>query len=285
MDRINSLLESDDKTKKIAVEILAGIVICAIIYIIILIIKAIIDKSTNASNDAPVIFSGLVNAKKVRVAVQNPNEDESVTLHRSINEQGIEYTYSVWLFFDGESWSSENNNWKHIFHKGPKIDGFQSNNPDISPLEICPIQCPGLWLSPIDNTLRLYVNTYETNKEYIEITNLPVKKWIHFVLTQQNFTTNIFINGRLKRTFSLQSLPRQNYYDLYITDKGGFTGYLSKMQYFNYVLSPTSIYDLAKKGPNLTQDSSELDNEENAYLKSNLPYLSNRWWVDDLTKN
>ena len=162
MDRIKNFLKSDDYSTKIAIEVFAGILICVIIWIIILIVKAITSKTNSASNDAPVIFSGLVNANKVRVALQNPNEDSSITLNRSVNEQGIEYTYSLWLFFDGESWKKTDNKWKHIFHKGPKINAISDvSSPEITPLDICPIQCPGLWLSPIDNTVRLYINTFE----------------------------------------------------------------------------------------------------------------------------
>ena len=58
------------------------------------------------------------------------------------------------------------------------------------------------------------------------------------------------------------------------------------MQYFNYVIPPGTIYDIAK-GPNLfkQKDNQTTTKSDEQYQSSNLPYLSNRWWVDDLTFN
>tara|TARA_Y100000389_G_C17470636_1_gene530330 strand:+ start:764 stop:1630 length:867 start_codon:yes stop_codon:yes gene_type:complete len=285
MDKLNDLLDTDNSATLIGLEILAGIIICLVIYVISLIIESISGKIKNDSNDSPVIFSGIVDAKKSHVITQDPKIDGSITLKRSMNESGIEYTYSMWLFFNGETWDANTNfgRWKHIMHKGPKIETIGgATDPSVTPEQISPIMSPGLWLSPVDNTIRLYVNTFETNTEYVELSNLPVQKWINFVYTQRNFTTNIYINGRLKKSYTLKTLPRQNYYNLYITNHGGFSGYISKMVYYNYVLNDSKIYDMAKKGPVLERDKTDISQEDQE-IKSNLPYLSNRWWVDDLT--
>ncbi len=283
MDRITNFLKSDSDDNSVAVEILSGIVICFVIYIVWVLIEMFLKKISSSNNDAPVIFSGIIDGEKPRIVIQDPNHEESITLNRSLNENGIEYSYSLWLWIDGDSWNS-NNKWKHVFHKGPKLKNIPN---DGLPHHSNEIMCPGLWLSPVDNTLRLYVNTFNSIREYVDISNLPIKKWIHLTYTQSNFSSNIYINGRLKSTHTLQSLPRQNYYDLYVTQKGGFKGYLSKMQYFNYVIPPGTIYDIAKKGPNLfkQKDNQTTTKSDEQYQSSNLPYLSNRWWVDDLTFN
>ncbi|PQM57538.1 MAG: hypothetical protein CML47_10435 [Rhodobacteraceae bacterium] len=283
MDRITNFLKLDETDNSVAIEILSGIVICFVIWIVWIIIKMAITKVSNTSNDAPVIFSGYVDAQKPRIAVQDPNYEGSITLPRSLNENGLEYSYSVWMWIDGSTWDGSKK-WRHVFHKGPTLSSTTKN---VLPHESNEIMCPGLWLSPIDNTLRLYVNTFNSVREYVDISNLPIKKWINLIYTQSNFTSNVYINGRLKTTHTLQSLPRQNYYDLHITQKGGFKGYLSKMQYYNYVIDPGTIYDIANRGPNLVkqQDKQTKKDSDEAYLTSNLPYLSNRWWVDDLTLN
>lgn len=291
MDRLKNTFNFDvnSASNGIAIEIFAGIVICLIIYVFFAIIRTILNRMKNSSNDAPVIFAGLVDADKPRVAVQDPNHNNPITLYRSKNEQGIEYTYSVWLYIDGSTWGKKTDNkksWSHVFHKGPKIKSIPKRQPDLPPHKLMDIQCPGLWISPVDNTLRLCVNTFKTNIEYLEVSNIPIKKWVLFTYTQSNFTTNIYINGRLKATRNLESLPRQNYYDLYVTEQGGFKGYLSNMRYWNFVLKPTNIYDLAAKGPNLQKQIDEYSKESSEpHLNSNLPYLSNRWWVDDITIN
>ena len=284
MDRIANIINSSDN--KVATEIFVGITICLAIYLVLYIIRMAMNKVSSSAEDSPVLLDGLVNAKYSRNVKQNPNEQYAKTLKRSMNENGIEYSYSLWLYIDGETWhsvpASDSPVWKHIFHKGPKIEAFGNADPKM----VSPIQCPGLWLHPSNNVMRLYVNSYSDTNEYVEISNLPVKKWIHFVYTQSNFVSNIYVNGRLKSTHTLLTLPRQNYYDLYMTENGGFHGYLSSFQYFNYVLSPSQIYDLAKAGPSLKENTQGYQQTESGtHMVNNQPYLSNRWWVEDITMN
>ena len=84
----------------------------------------------------------------------------------------------------------------------------------------------------------------------------------------------------------LQTLPRQNYYNLNLFQDGGFDGYMSSMQYFSYVLHPTSISSITYKGPNVKkskQDTKTDDDKE--FENTHIPYLSNKWWMHDLTIN
>ena len=268
----------------VAIEILAGIVICLVIYGLVMLLQKLYRKVNSTSNDTPVLLHGLVDGTNGRVIRQDPNDSGSVTLYRSINESGIAYTYSLWMYIDGKTWSSFDNRWKHVFHKGPRLAQISSRANE--PHRLCPIQCPGLWIHPSKNTLRLYVNTFATNKEYLEIDNLPVKKWINLVYTQSDFVANVFINGRLKLSRVLKTLPRQNYYNVHISQEGGFDGYLSSMQYFNYVLYPSSIHGIVSKGPVMKQNNKDQENSsDKGQMVTDLPYLSSRWWANDLTMN
>ena len=102
-----------------------------------------------------------------------------------------------------------------------------------------------------------------------------------------NFMSKIYINGRLKKSHVLKSLPRQNYYNLYLCQNNGFSGFLSTMKYFNFVLDSGTIYDFSQKGPSLVRNinANYYDNKDSNILTSNIPYLSSRWWMDDLTRN
>lgn len=267
----------------VAMEIFLGILICFVIYVFVYIVQLLIYKVKSNKNDSPVILSGLVDAQHAHEVKQDPNDSASKTLFRSVNENGIEYTYSMWLFINGTTWEKNTTRWKHVMHKGPRIDQMYDSGDE--PHKLVEIQSPGLWIHPNSNTLRLYVNTYDSNQEYVEISNLPVKKWIHFTYTQSNFTSNVYINGHLKTTHTLATLPRQNYYNLWLTQDGGFNGYLSTTQYFNYVLSPGMINDMSNKGPTLAKHKEENESDDSEDLSGNLPYLSNRWWVHDSTFN
>lgn len=289
MENIKSYLSTDNlselyESNSLIVEILLGLVICLIMYIIILIYRSIKKKVKSHNEDSPVILSGLIDADVGRIVKQNPNSNNSLTLKRSINENGIEFTYSLWIYIKGNTW--ETDTWKHVFHKGQSINlGLDKDG--ASPNEYCSIQCPGLWINPNNNSFRLYINTYNSINEFIDIDNLPVKKWINLTYTQSNFTSKVYINGRLKTSYVLRSLPRQNYYNLYLCQNNGFNGYVSTMKYFNFVLNTGTIYDISQKGPSLSRniDVTYYDNKDSNILGSSIPYLSSRWWMDDLTRN
>ena len=267
-------------------QVVFGVIIFLVVFYVYKIISNVLYKKTTKQNDTPVILNGLVDASYGREIKQDPNNKNSKTLLRSQNENGIEYTYSVWMYIDNKTWDVNSSTWKHVLHKGPNIVDFKNNVQNIDPEDIVEIQCPGIWIDPKENTLRLYVNTYSEIDEYVELNNLPIKKWIHLVYSQSNFTAKIYINGRLKTVHELATLPRQNYYNLYLTQNDGFSGYLSTMQYFNYEVSYSKIIDITKKGPSLKEATNDNSiSAEHANLSSNLPYLSNKWWVNDLTLN
>ena len=59
----------------------------------------------------------MVDAKHQIVFPQDPSNNDAVTIYRSINEnQGIEFTWSVWIFINNLQYLE--GQYKHIFHKG-----------------------------------------------------------------------------------------------------------------------------------------------------------------------
>jgi hypothetical protein len=279
---------SDDYfTDEIATEIYIGIFLCIVIWIVVYIVKTTYAKIQNSSSDTPMVIYGLKPANNPRSIPQNPNEIGSKTLKRSQNEVGgIEYTYVIWMYIDGNTWKTDKTTWKHVFHKGPS--SLKNINKTSLPSKRCPIQASGLWIHPSENVLRLYVNTFESNEEFVDIENIPVKKWFCLVYSQTNFNSDIFINGRLKKRMQLRSLPRQNYAKLLVNQDDGFEGFISDLRYYNRAIKPTEIFDLALRGPNLYVSKDPMlgnnqNNSANPYVDVSLPYLSDRWWEDDKT--
>jgi hypothetical protein len=190
-----------------------------------------------------------------------------------VNEKnGIEFTYMTWLFIDG--WESQNDNWKHLFHKGPafrqKIDG------DVEPHQKVQVQGPGVWLHPYKNSLRIYMNTFESAESFVDIHNLPVSKWFHVAIVLSHRTLDVYINGLLKESIVLRGVPKQNYYNLHIAEAGGFNGFLSNFQYLNYAIKMFSLNSIIAKGPN----NKILEIHDSSADKIELPYLDSAWWID-----
>ena len=71
----------------------------------------------------------------------------------------------------------------------------------------------------------------------VEIENIPLRRWVHMVISLNHKYLDIYVNGRLKKRHEFTSTPKQNFGDLWLNLFGGFEGYLCKMQYFRKALS------------------------------------------------
>ena len=174
---------------------------------------------------------------------------------------GIEFTYAFWMYINNSNYdnnsSSNNNEWKHVFHKG--------NSTGI------PLQSPGVWLYPTVNKLAINMNTYEAVTESCEIDNIPIDKWVHVTISVMDKNVYIYINGRLKKRCKLKGIPKLNIGNLYINNHGGFDGFMSRFKYFNKAIPYWKIEKMVNDGPAETAciDTGEIP-----------PYLSNRWWMN-----
>jgi hypothetical protein len=233
--------------------ILKVIMIGVVFIVIINVIKYFYTTYESYKASTPWILEGNKNAKHALVISQNPNNKNTPKINLSDGRNGIEFTYSVWMLID--DFNYKQTEWKHVFHKGN-----ESAYPTIA---------PGVWIHPNKNILRVYMNTLKKIYEYIDIDNIPLKKWIHLVVMVKNQDLEVYINGFLKTKQKLSSLPRQNNEDLWINLNGGFEGFVSRMRYFNYAISPLEIADIIKDGP---ANSACIDTAEIP------PYLDDNWW-------
>ena len=217
--------------------------------------KKLFDYFKNAKIESPWIVQGTKGARNSMVIPQDPKNPDTVILYRSNNEEdGIEFTYSFWMIID--NYGYKNNEWKHIMHKGDK--------------NASPNMCPGFWLHPSENTMRIYFNTMKNIKEHVDIKDMPLKKWVNVAMTIKQRILYVYINGNLKRRHELSSVPRQNYGDLWVNLFGGFDGFLSKIRYHRRALEPSEVEKLISDGPSKSAciDSGSIP-----------PYLDDDWWL------
>ncbi len=214
------------------------------------------------------LITGIVEGNVSRVFPQDPSLENSVTIDRSNNAKGgIEFTWSVWL---NVASVSKNGMYQNIFFKGNNNIGTDTgiNTPN---------NAPGLYLAPGTNSLLFIMNTFEVINEEIIIPDIPMNKWINVVMTCQNKTINIYVNGVVSRSQTLIGVPKQNYGDVYVALGGGFDGYLSNLWYWNKSLSITDIQNLYTKGPNTKSFSTDLSSYKR---KSSANYLSLQWYLN-----
>ena len=115
------------------------------------------------------------------------------------------------------------------------------------------------------------MNTYENVEDYVDVENMPMRKWLCVISACNQKDFDIYINGYLRKRHELKGLPRQNFGDVWLNLFGGFEGYMSKMKYYRRGLEPGEVAKIVRDGPSTDacSGSGEIP-----------PYLDDSWWYD-----
>jgi hypothetical protein len=218
-------------------------------------------------------------ADKMIIIPQNPNISGSNPVNLSNNERtGIEFSYSFYLNVSPTAFRQEYG-LSHIFHKG-----YTSQ---------FPLLAPGVYMRSDTNTLRVYMNTYKTWNNYVEVENIPVGKWVHVAIVCNESSLEIYVNGNLAKKLPFEGYaPYQNFEDINCfcqrvislkqsivpsVEENGFNvfgcmaGMLSRLSYFSYAICYAEIQQLMNEGPSNKLQSS--------LMTGNVPpYLDDTWW-------
>lgn len=260
-------------------QILFGLALIVGLYLTLLFIEVIYKYINRLSMNRTVLLPNTYNTTdKTLNIVQNPNVKGSKPVNLSTNERsGIEFSYSFYLNVAPNSFRQEYG-LAHIFHKG-------------YPAQF-PLLAPGVYMRSDTNTLRVYMNTYKTWNNYVEVENIPVGKWVHIAIVCDENALLVYVNGNLAKKLPFDGFaPYQNFEDICCfsqrritmknslvpsTDENGFdvfgcmNGQLSRLNYFSYALCYAEIQQLMNEGP-----SSKLDSTINNNVP---PYLDDTWW-------
>lgn len=113
-----------------------------------------------------------------------------------------------------------------------------------------------------------------------EVTNIPLQRWVSVILSVQDRTLDIYIDGKLVRTCvaanNIHLVPTAPV--LNVTGKleangnladSGFSGYMNKLQYYTDALTPNEAYAVYRKGPGNSKMLSLNYNVKLSLLKDN----------------
>ena len=224
---LSSLQEKfNDPSNKTMKQVIIFVLVVVLTLLVLFLLKKFFLMIRDRMNAKPWLVKGSKNAKKSLVIAQNPKDDNAVTLYRSDDRDGLEFGYTFWMCLQDMQYNY--GKWKHVFHKGNK-----SSYPNRS---------PGVWIHPERNALRIYMNTYKSILNFVDVENIPVQKWIHVGIVVSGTNMDVYINGKLRKRTTFDSVPKQNFGDVWITMNGGFEGYLSRLQYFRYALDYKEMY-------------------------------------------
>ena len=149
-------------------------------------------------------------------------------IFRSFNQpDGAVFTYAYWMSVND-----------FTFNYGHQRLIFAKNN------------CPGVYLDSTSNSLIVKINTYGGGQESILIPNIPAQKWVHVVVEVNQYSLNVFINGILRQTHTLNQLPLQNLDPLIVgSSESGWDGTITGLTYYSRTLKPEEIEKLATQQP------------------------------------
>lgn len=258
MSSTNTTIKTNNKNGGVSLRIiLIGFAILIVLYYVF----SIYISYKTFRQSSPYLINGMIDATTSMKfpSFKLPNARSSA--------YGMEFTYSTWLYIDDSNFSSnrsgncDNASLLHIFHKGSYDyvpNGKSTVTEEGTSVGYPLLQCPGVWLYPNTNKLNIKFNTYENIVETSDVGNIPLNMWVNLIITLIGSSIDIYINGNLKKRTKLVGVPKINYGDLYVTNWGGYQGYLSNFRYFNYAVEPFTIDQIFKMGPsfNLTADPS-----------------------------
>lgn len=164
------------------------------------------------------------------------------------------FTYSVWFYVN--DWNYRYGEPKVIFGRMGSSSSLDSSSiPGVSGLD----PCPSVVLGSIQNNLSIALSCYAgTNSKSIStnsivhtcnIANVPVQKWVNLLISVYGRTMDVYINGKLVKTCLLPGIAKINTTaPIYITPKGGFSGWTSKLQYWPNSTDPQTAWNIYMQG-------------------------------------
>jgi hypothetical protein len=155
------------------------------------------------------------------------------------------FTYSIWFFI---------NDWSYSYGL-EKIIFYRSLSGEILDNSACPSDpVPCVTLGATENDLNVSLSVYSPTEAINEVfncgvTNVPIQKWVNFLMSVYGTTLDLYMDGKLVRTCVMPGTAVVNTTsNIYVTPYGGFSGYISKFQYFPNATDPQTAWNIYARG-------------------------------------
>jgi hypothetical protein len=250
-DRMEDLTEDKES---MLFTVLKIVIVLLVILAIFYVARYLLNKYQDTMYSSPYLLEGTKNGKHALVISQDPANPSYIPMPKSEGQDGIQFTYDFWLMI--ENFEYKSGEWKHLFHKGNASS--------------YPNRAPGVWIHPKTNALRVYMNTQDNILEHVDITNVPIRKWLHVAVVLDDANMDVYVNGYLKTRKLLTSVPKLNNGDFWCNMFGGFEGYLAKIRYYARAITASEIAENVRNGPG---NSACIDTGQVP------PYLDDDWWL------
>ena len=225
-------------------KLIGGLIFCVLAIILVIVIVTFVKKL----ND-PLRVGVTIIDKPVEMA---PN---MITHMDELPVAGNNHTYGFWLFVN--QWE-QTPGIKYIFQRKHDTNMLNVVLGSVKPdLEVFLTDRDGNRISRSPDEEFAYTDYDETHK----LPNIPLQTWNYINLSIHNKTLDLYLNGKLARTFLL-ARPLQTNETSGTIRIGGeeeqytFNGFLSRFRYVPRALYPREIYNIYLKGPAKSSDLS-----------------------------
>jgi hypothetical protein len=171
------------------------------------------------------------------------NNTMSINATKLSGSASADYTYSLWVYVN--DYNKQYGEEKIILQRRTALGDTNIFYPKISlgenqnDLKIALAEAVATGESPTDVT-----------HHNITVHNIPLQKWCQVIMTKSGKTIDVYLDGKLIKTsiMSKPAFPIDATVDVEITPKPGFSGYISKVNYFSNAINSREAYQLYKEG-------------------------------------
>ncbi len=155
------------------------------------------------------------------------------------NPNSSNYAYSIWFYVT--DWQYRFGEIKDVLIRGDAAVGSVN---------------PRIYLGEYENNITIQVSTFPSSAgappqtTTCGVNNFPLQRWVNLIVSLNNRTLDVYLNGKLIRTCVLPAPAQIRAQDpLMITPNGGFAGWTSNLEYFEHALNPQESYNIYASGP------------------------------------
>lgn len=146
------------------------------------------------------------------------------------------YTYSTWIYV---------NDWNYRYGEQKMVFARMDNaNP-----------CPAVSLGETENNLNIAISYYPysgvtvPNVYNASVWDIPIQKWFNFIMSVNGRSLDVYIDGKLTRSFLLPGIAYINQSSpIELTPNGGYDGWISNFEYLTNPVNPQEAYNIYAKG-------------------------------------
>ena len=147
------------------------------------------------------------------------------------------YTYSMWFYID---------DWNYRYGENKVILAHKTDDDKSNPL---------ISLAPTTNNLLIVTKYYGNEDQEISqsnscnISNIPLQKWVNVIVSLNNRTLDVYLDGKLVRTCLMPGVPEINTNSkIILSPDGGFSGFTSNILHMPKSINPQHAYNIYRQG-------------------------------------